>query len=100
MPVGLPRPTEGIRETVSPDGTATEADEAQPAASGTPMLDKFGTDLTALAESGDLDPVIGRVDEIEQTIEILARRTKNNPVWSAKPAWARPPSLKAWLAPS
>ncbi len=44
------------------------------------MLDKFGTDLTALAESGELDPVIGRVDEIEQTIEILSRRTKNNPV--------------------
>ena len=44
------------------------------------MLDKFGTDLTALAENGELDPVIGRVDEIEQTIEILSRRTKNNPV--------------------
>ena len=44
------------------------------------MLDKFGTDLTELAENGELDPVIGRVDEIEQTIEILSRRTKNNPV--------------------
>ncbi|MGL1381479.1 hypothetical protein ACSTIP_00150, partial [Vibrio parahaemolyticus] len=40
----------------------------------------FGTDLTALAASGRLDPVIGRADEIEQTIEILSRRTKNNPV--------------------
>ncbi len=48
--------------------------------SQTPMLDTFGTDLTALAEAGDLDPVIGRDDEIEQTIEILSRRTKNNPV--------------------
>ncbi|MWC00017.1 AAA family ATPase [Agromyces seonyuensis] len=48
--------------------------------SSTPMLDKFGTDLTALAEAGELDPVIGRADEIEQTIEILSRRTKNNPV--------------------
>ncbi|WP_369046471.1 ATP-dependent Clp protease ATP-binding subunit [Sinomonas sp. P10A9] len=44
------------------------------------MLDKFGTDLTALALEGKLDPVIGRASEIEQTIEILARRTKNNPV--------------------
>jgi ATP-dependent Clp protease ATP-binding subunit ClpC len=44
------------------------------------MLDRFGTDLTARAEAGDLDPVIGRSDEIEQTIEILSRRTKNNPV--------------------
>ncbi|GAB3271296.1 ATP-dependent Clp protease ATP-binding subunit [Sinomonas notoginsengisoli] len=44
------------------------------------MLEKFGTDLTALARDGQLDPVIGRAAEIEQAIEILARRTKNNPV--------------------
>jgi ATP-dependent Clp protease ATP-binding subunit ClpC len=54
---------------------AEEDDESR-----TPMLDTFGTDLTALAQAGDLDPVIGREDEIEQTIEILSRRTKNNPV--------------------
>ncbi|MET1052241.1 MAG: ATP-dependent Clp protease ATP-binding subunit [Mycetocola sp.] len=52
----------------------------QPTASDTPQLDKFGTDLTALARDGKLDPVIGRADEIAQTIEILSRRTKNNPV--------------------
>src|SRR5690606_35968043 len=39
-----------------------------------------GLDLTARARAGELDPVIGRSDEIEQTIEILSRRTKNNPV--------------------
>ncbi|WP_104477353.1 ATP-dependent Clp protease ATP-binding subunit, partial [Microterricola pindariensis] len=50
------------------------------AASATPMLDAFGTDLTQRAADGELDPVIGRADEIEQTIEILSRRTKNNPV--------------------
>ncbi|WLQ07725.1 ATP-dependent Clp protease ATP-binding subunit [Arthrobacter oryzae] len=50
------------------------------AASETPTLDTYGTDLTALARSGGLDPVIGRIDETAQTIEILARRTKNNPV--------------------
>ena len=44
------------------------------------VLEKFGTDLTELAAEGKLDPVIGRAEEIEQTIEILARRTKNNPV--------------------
>ena len=44
------------------------------------MLEKFGLDLTAEAQAGRLDPVIGRGDEIEQTIEVLARRTKNNPV--------------------
>ncbi|AWB87591.1 ATP-dependent Clp protease ATP-binding subunit [Mycetocola zhujimingii] len=56
---------------------------AQPngaASSDTPMLDQFGTDLTELARNGELDPVIGRADEIAQTLEILSRRTKNNPV--------------------
>ncbi|MDJ0324831.1 ATP-dependent Clp protease ATP-binding subunit [Cryobacterium sp. PH31-AA6] len=48
--------------------------------SDTPMLDTYGTDLTQRARDGKLDPVIGRSDEIEQTIEILSRRTKNNPV--------------------
>ena len=48
--------------------------------STTPTLDEFGIDLTARAREGKVDPVIGRADEIEQTIEILSRRTKNNPV--------------------
>ncbi|MBM9509072.1 ATP-dependent Clp protease ATP-binding subunit [Actinacidiphila acididurans] len=47
---------------------------------GTPQLDRFGRDLTALAGEGGLDPVIGRDEEIEQTVEILSRRGKNNPV--------------------
>ncbi|GAA1882170.1 ATP-dependent Clp protease ATP-binding subunit [Paeniglutamicibacter psychrophenolicus] len=52
-----------------------------PATKGqTPMLEKFGMDLTARAAEDGLDPVIGREKEIEQAIEILARRTKNNPV--------------------
>src|SRR5690242_15736338 len=49
-------------------------------ASKTPALDSFGRDLTADAESGRIDPVIGRAEEIEQTVEILARRRKNNAV--------------------
>jgi ATP-dependent Clp protease ATP-binding subunit ClpC len=64
------------RETVT---TAPEK-AAEAAQSDTPTLDTFATDLTARARSGELDPVIGRADEIEQTIEILSRRTKNNPV--------------------
>lgn len=48
--------------------------------SDTPTLDQFGQDLTVSAREGGLDPVIGRDDEIEQTIEVLSRRTKNNPV--------------------
>jgi len=48
--------------------------------SKTPALDSFGRDLTQLASSGELDPVIGRKKEIERLIQILCRRTKNNPV--------------------
>jgi ATP-dependent Clp protease ATP-binding subunit ClpC len=50
------------------------------APSRTPTLDQFGQDLTAAAREGRLDPVVGRALEIEQTIEVLSRRTKNNPV--------------------
>ncbi len=46
----------------------------------TPALKAFGRDLTKLAQEGELDPVIGRSDEIERVIQILCRRTKNNPV--------------------
>ncbi|MFI9804670.1 ATP-dependent Clp protease ATP-binding subunit [Streptomyces sp. NPDC052301] len=49
-------------------------------ATGTPTLDKYGRDLTELARQGGIDPVIGRDTEIEQTIEVLSRRGKNNPV--------------------
>jgi ATP-dependent Clp protease ATP-binding subunit ClpC len=58
---------------VGDDGTPTEQ-------SDTPTLDQYGVDLTARARAGELDPVIGRQSEIEQTIEVLSRRTKNNPV--------------------
>lgn len=51
----------------------------------TPQIDKYARDLTKLAEDGKLDPVIGREDEIESTIEILSRRTKNNPVLIGEP---------------
>ena len=53
--------------------------------SSTPKLDEFGRDLTQEAREGKLDPVIGRADEIEQTIEILSRRTKNNPALLGEP---------------
>src|SRR5438105_7969928 len=48
--------------------------------SKTPALDSFGRDLTELAREGTLDPVIGRANEIERVVQILCRRTKNNPV--------------------
>jgi ATP-dependent Clp protease ATP-binding subunit ClpC len=76
----------GARETSGTEPSGAGAPDAAASASGTgtapatPMLDTYGTDLTALARSGGLDPVIGRSDETAQTIEVLARRTKNNPV--------------------
>jgi ATP-dependent Clp protease ATP-binding subunit ClpC len=63
---------------VEPAGGARET-------SKTPRLDEFGRDLTTDAREGKLDPVIGRADEIEQTIEILSRRTKNNPALLGEP---------------
>ncbi|MBF0815159.1 ATP-dependent Clp protease ATP-binding subunit [Microbacterium paludicola] len=70
--------TQGIRETVTPDAVEAPSQEDAPRPGG--MLDTYGTDLTQRARDGLLDPVIGRASEIEQTIEILSRRTKNNPV--------------------
>jgi len=54
--------------------------EGRKGKSKTPALDSFGRDLTALAKQGKLDPVIGREREIERAIQVLCRRTKNNPV--------------------
>jgi ATP-dependent Clp protease ATP-binding subunit ClpC len=51
----------------------------------TPTLDEFGTNLTQLAQDGKLDPVVGRQKEIERVIQILGRRTKNNPVLIGEP---------------
>jgi ATP-dependent Clp protease ATP-binding subunit ClpC len=55
------------------------------APTNTPELDKYSRDLTTMARDGKLDPVIGRAQEIETTIEILARRKKNNPVLIGEP---------------
>ncbi|MDQ3885577.1 MAG: ATP-dependent Clp protease ATP-binding subunit, partial [Actinomycetota bacterium] len=54
--------------------------EPPPRPTNTPTVDQFGQDLTELARAGKLDPVVGRAEQIEQTIEVLSRRTKNNPV--------------------
>ncbi|MGF9663798.1 ATP-dependent Clp protease ATP-binding subunit [Arthrobacter crystallopoietes] len=69
------------QEASSPETEPRRDPATAPSGDGaTPTLDQFGIDLTARAREGRLDPVIGRAEEIEQTIEILARRTKNNPV--------------------
>src|SRR5688572_1049390 len=51
----------------------------------TPLVDQLATDLTAAAEEGKLDPVVGRETEIERVIQILSRRTKNNPALIGEP---------------
>ena len=53
--------------------------------SRTPTLDEYGRDLTEEAKAGKLDVVVGRADEVEQTLEVLSRRTKNNPVLIGEP---------------
>ena len=67
-------------EVISLLGERTSSVEAAPQPTNTPTLDRYGRDLTELARNGELDPVIGREKEIERVIQILARRTKNNPV--------------------
>ena len=66
----------GPNDSDAPTGSSSKSKGK----SKTPALDSFGRDLTELAESGQLDPVIGRANEIERLTQILCRRTKNNPV--------------------
>jgi ATP-dependent Clp protease ATP-binding subunit ClpC len=71
--------TEGVGGPRRLRGKEKESD------SNSPLVDQLATDLTALAESGKLDPVIGRQKEIERVIQILARHTKNNPALIGEP---------------
>ncbi len=76
-------------EIINLMGDGTESMETPAAGTGkktkTPNLDEFGRDLTAMARDNKLDPVIGRAEEIERLIQILSRRTKNNPVLIGDP---------------
>ncbi len=64
---------------------AVQAQQGTRSTSRTPTLDQLGLDLTAMARAGKLDPVIGRDKEIQRVIQILSRRTKNNPVLIGEP---------------
>jgi ATP-dependent Clp protease ATP-binding subunit ClpC len=70
----------GVENSMPSLDTKMDPMSAKQQKSRTPALDSFGRDLTALASEGELDPVIGRKIEIERLIQILCRRTKNNPV--------------------
>ncbi len=79
-----------LRRQPVPAGRKKSEQVARPATprvrtSRTPLIDKLAIDLTALAEQNKLDPVIGREQEIERVIQILARRTKNNPALIGEP---------------
>jgi len=81
----LGAPPEKVRERVTHLLQEVPVHAGQRRESSTPTVDQLGTDLTALASAGKLDPVIGRQMEIERVIQILARRTKNNPALIGEP---------------
>ncbi|MGW4548726.1 ATP-dependent Clp protease ATP-binding subunit [Streptomyces violaceorubidus] len=72
---------EGLTEQAARSGGTPGDDAGKPATT----LDEYGRDLTDEAKAGKLDPVVGRAEEIEQTVEILSRRSKNNPVLIGEP---------------
>jgi ATP-dependent Clp protease ATP-binding subunit ClpC len=84
LEVDIERTRNEILKELDPNFTPPEADQegAEPSKKDvkTPALRAFGRDLTELAKKGELDPVIGRRNEIERVIQVLCRRTKNNPV--------------------
>jgi ATP-dependent Clp protease ATP-binding subunit ClpC len=93
LEVDIERTRNEILKELDPNFTPQEGESEAPQAGGeaaaagggkkdskTPALRAFGRDLTEMARKGELDPVIGRADEIERVIQILCRRTKNNPV--------------------
>nr|WP_031074509.1 AAA family ATPase [Streptomyces sp. NRRL WC-3742] len=76
---------EALKTVLDGRGVGGERSSTGANPSETPTLDEYGRDLTEEARSGRLDPVVGRAEEIEQTVEILSRRTKNNPVLIGEP---------------
>jgi ATP-dependent Clp protease ATP-binding subunit ClpC len=84
LEVDIERTKNEIQKELDPNFTPAESDEggAEPSRKDvkTPALRAFGRDLTELAKKNELDPVIGRRNEIERVIQVLCRRTKNNPV--------------------
>jgi ATP-dependent Clp protease ATP-binding subunit ClpC len=92
LEVDIERTRNEILKELDPNFTPSEGEsesssQPEPAAAGgskkdskTPALKAFGRDLTEIARKGEIDPVIGRENEIERVIQVLCRRTKNNPV--------------------
>ncbi len=89
MQVNIPRLYADLMMTMGVEGASykeeLEGRRGKSQRSGTPTLDAYSRDLTALARDGKLDPVIGREEEIQRVIQILSRRTKNNPCLIGEP---------------
>ncbi|MGB9111863.1 MAG: ATP-dependent Clp protease ATP-binding subunit [Acidimicrobiales bacterium] len=87
----LPRVRQQVIQLLSgyqgrePVGASTGPSGSEGSPSGSPVLDQFGRNLTQLARDNKLDPVIGREREIERVLQVLSRRTKNNPVLIGEP---------------
>ena len=81
-------PTNNAQQTGDINEAPWKAEEAQPKQgkkNATTALDKYGRDLTKLAQEGQLDPVVGRETEIDRVVQILSRRKKNNPILIGEP---------------
>ena len=76
---------EFVNDLTKSDSDYRNSKSGKKGKSNTPTLDEFGTDLTEKAQNGGIDPVIGREKEIERVIQILSRRTKNNPCLIGEP---------------
>lgn len=74
-----------LKEGESDSSTSTRSSKNSGSYNSTPTLNQYGTDLTKQASDGKLDPVIGRKDEIDRVIQILSRRSKNNPCLIGEP---------------
>ena len=83
--VSLEKVRHEVVRVLSQSSTSSAPQQERRGSSRTPTLDALGVDLTEAARSGRLDPVIGREKEIERVIQILARRTKNNPALIGEP---------------
>lgn len=89
FPKPQPQPRDGMGQSSDveddPEGGKRRETTTRKSAHGTPALEKYGRDLTKMASEGKLDPVVGREAEITRTIQILARRKKNNPILIGEP---------------
>ncbi len=78
-------PVDSNASSSAPSGSTASKSRSRRSGADTPTLDKYGIDMTAAAEEGRLDPVVGREVEIERLAQILCRRKKNNPVLIGEP---------------